>query len=191
VSIDPQWIINLKGRDYPVFAGVLDAATKAGLRSLKTTIVQIPDSSNGHMAIVLVRAEFEDGRMFESVGDASPANCSAQIATAALRMAETRGAGRAMRNAINVGQTLYEEIPDDENGRAAPSNSHAAEAAEPEGRPVKHAQQCQWKKPPCEKFLTGKQCADSFAEFKKYVCPAHASQLRSLIAKGSVTLESA
>jgi hypothetical protein len=196
--IDAKWIVSLKGRDYPVFAGVLDAATKAGLRSLRTTIVQVPDASNGHMAIVLVRAEFEDGRIFESVGDASPANCSAPIATAALRMAETRGAGRAMRNAINVGQTMFEEIPDDENrataptGQASVTSSRGPEAAPeggapaetdaaPEGQPARHAQQCEYHDANgthCQRFLTGKQCAESKQEFAHYLCPGHATQLR-------------
>ena len=93
MSIDPRFLVELKGKTYPLYQGVLDAATNAGLRGLKTTIVQIPTPENNHMAVVLVRAEFEDGRVFESVGDASPANCSANIATAALRMAETRAGG--------------------------------------------------------------------------------------------------
>jgi hypothetical protein len=71
MPIDPQFIVSLKGRSYPVWAGVLDAATKAGLRSLTTRVVQIPSSENGHLAVVMARAEFEDGRVFEDVGDCS------------------------------------------------------------------------------------------------------------------------
>lgn len=142
--IDKQWIVNLKGKDYPLYSGVLDAATRAGLKSLRMTIVQTPDASNGHTAIVLVRAEFEDGRLFESVGDASPANCSPQIATAALRMAETRAAGRAMRNAINCGQTMREELPDDEclvngNGHQAASQPRQRAAYDPEDNQARKA----------------------------------------------------
>jgi hypothetical protein len=112
MSIDPQFVVSLKGRSYPLYAGVLDAATKAGLKSLTTTIVQIPSPENGNMAVVMARAEFEDGRVFEDVGDASPQNTSPQIATAALRMAATRAKGRVLRDAVNVGQTLLEELPD-------------------------------------------------------------------------------
>lgn len=114
MAINPEFKVNLKGRDYVVYAGVLDAATKAGLKSLTTRVVQIPAPDNGHVAVVMARAEFEDGRVFEDVGDASPANCSAQIAAAALRMASTRGKGRVLRDAINLGETLLEELPDEE-----------------------------------------------------------------------------
>lgn len=117
--IDPKYILQLKGRAYPTWPGVLDAATRAGLRSLKTTLLQAPSPENGHMAIVLARALFDDGREFEDLGDASPANCSAQIAAAAIRMASTRAKGRALRDALNVGETMYEELPDEERREAA------------------------------------------------------------------------
>lgn len=112
-SIDPKYYVSLKGKPYPVFAGVLDAATEDGIKSLTTELVQIPTPDNGHMAIVKARLEFEDGRIFEDYGDASPANCSAQIATAAIRMASTRAKGRVLRDGINLGETLREELPDD------------------------------------------------------------------------------
>jgi|GEM_PF-5957430 len=118
MAIDPKFIVSLKGKDYPTWPGVLDAATKAGLKSITTRPIQVPSAENGHMAIVAARAEFEDGRVFEDLGDASPANCSAMIATAALRMASTRAKGRALRDAINVGQTMWEELPDDEKAQS-------------------------------------------------------------------------
>ena len=112
MSISKEFIVNLRGKEYPVFAGVLDAATKAGLRSLTTRVVQIPAPENGHLAVVVARAEFEDGRVFEDVGDCSPASTSPQLAAAALRLASTRAKGRVLRDAINVGQTMFEELPD-------------------------------------------------------------------------------
>jgi hypothetical protein len=112
MTISKEFIVNLKGNEYPRFAGVLDAATKAGLRSLTTRIVQIPSPENGHLAVVMARAEFEDGRVFEDVGDCSPQSTSPQLAAASLRLASTRAKGRVLRDAINVGQTLLEELPD-------------------------------------------------------------------------------
>ena len=140
MSIDPKFIVTLRNRDYPLFAGVLDAATKAGLRSLRTTVVQIPSSENGHLAVVMARAEFEDGRIFEDVGDCSPASTSPQLAAASLRLASTRAKGRVLRDSINVGQTLLEELPDLdlEVGHEAPSRGGAPPlyVAEPHPRPV-------------------------------------------------------
>lgn len=112
MAIAKEFIIQLKGRDYPLWAGVLDAATRAGLKSLRTTIVQIPTSENKGLAIVTARAEFEDGRVFEDVGDCSPQSTSPHLVAASIRLASTRAKGRCLRDAINVGQTMFEELPD-------------------------------------------------------------------------------
>jgi hypothetical protein len=108
----PEFVVKLKGKEHVLYAGLLDAATQAGLRSLTTTVLQVPSGENGHTAVVLARARFEDGREFEDVGDCSPANCSPQIATAALRMASTRAKGRCLRDALNLTAELLEDGPD-------------------------------------------------------------------------------
>jgi hypothetical protein len=140
MSISKEFIVNLRGKEYPLWAGVLDAATKAGLRSLTTRVVQIPSPENGHLAVVMARAEFEDGRVFEDVGDCSPQSTSPQLATAALRLASTRAKGRVLRDSINVGQTMFEELPDlDDLGPESPGMARSAPAmyvAEPQPRPV-------------------------------------------------------
>jgi hypothetical protein len=140
MSISKEFIVNLRGRDFPLYAGVLDAATKAGLRSLRTTVLQVPAPDNGNMAVVMARAEFEDGRVFEDVGDCSPASTSPQLAVASLRLASTRAKGRVLRDAINVGQTMFEELPDlDDDGVGIGSGRGSGPAmyvAEPQPRPV-------------------------------------------------------
>lgn len=118
--IDARFIVNLKGKDFILYAGLLDAATAAGLKSLTTRIVQVPAAENGHMAVMMARAEFGDGRVFEDVGDCSPANCSPQIATAALRMASTRAKGRCLRDALSIGSTMFEELPPDMGDELSP-----------------------------------------------------------------------
>jgi hypothetical protein len=160
--IQPQFIINLKGRSYPTWAGVLDAATKAGLRSLTTRVVQIPSAENGGMAIVMARAEFEDGRVFEDVGDASPANCSAQIATAAVRMASTRAKGRCLRDAINVGQTMFEELPDQQPAEPE-TNGHAARSEPATGEIRGACAECGLK-------MTAAQSTYSVKKFERELC---------------------
>lgn len=167
--IDPKFIQNLKGKDYPTWPGVLDAATKAGLKSLTTRLLQAPSAENNHTAIVLARAEFDDGRVFEDLGDASPANCSAQIATAAIRMASTRAKGRTLRDAINVGQTMFEELPDmngrtDEYAGPQPSREEARPASNGDGL-------LECSNAGCKKPLTSGQHQISLRSYGQPLCP--------------------
>jgi hypothetical protein len=111
VAIDKKWLVSLSGKDYPLYAGVLDAAHNEGLRGIETQLIQIPSEENGHVAIVKATVLMEGG-VYEGIGDASAKNVNPRIANAIIRMAETRAKGRALRDAINCGQTLLEELPD-------------------------------------------------------------------------------
>lgn len=110
--IDKQYVANLKGKPFPVYAGVLDAATAAGIKSLTTELVQVPTAENGGLAIIKARLEMADGRVFEDYGDASPASVGPQLVPAVIRFAATRAKGRVLRDAVNVGEALQEEMPD-------------------------------------------------------------------------------
>ena len=183
-TIDPQWIVNLKGKEYPTWPGVLDAATKAGLRVLKTTLIQNPEGANGNLAIVMATAIFEDGREFTDVGDAGPGNCSPQIASAAVRMASTRAKGRVLRDALNIGQTLFEELPDDEkmgaNGRAdgpkmvSHPASQPAPAAAGADLAVRHGPVCEI----CSAPLPANVYRLAMTEFGSGLCIEHGKERR-------------
>jgi hypothetical protein len=131
--VEKKHIVSLKGKEYVLWAGLLDAATKTGLRSLTTTVLQIPTADNGNLAVVMARAEFEDGRVFEDVGDCSPASTTPQLASAAIRLASTRAKGRCLRDATNIGMTMYEELPNNE-GEGEPN---AAAAPPPKNQPAR------------------------------------------------------
>jgi len=192
--IEKRHIVNLKGKDYPVWAGVLDAATKAGLKSLVTRVIQLPTKENDRTAVVMARAEFEDGRVFEDVGDASPANCSAQIAAAAIRMASTRAKGRTLRDALNIGETMYEELPDHETAHNAARNAPEPKLAA-SGPPhrAKHDPQdetqfddpqwaaCEW--PDCPRRVPPDQEAKSREHVQKCLCVNHEAQLIAVRAR--------
>jgi hypothetical protein len=110
--MDQKFIMNLSGRDYPLWAGILSEAHDRGLQAIKTELIQIPGTDNDNTAIVKAIVLMKDGSVFEDFGDASPRNCSSKIANALIRMASTRAKGRALRDAVNVGQTMMEELGD-------------------------------------------------------------------------------
>lgn len=123
--IDPQHVITLNGKSYPLFAGILAEAHERGLQSIETTLVQVPTADNEHTAIMKATVTMKDGSTFTDYADASPRNTSARVATALLRLASTRAKGRALRDAVNVGDTMLEELPDIEEERHAGSGSRA------------------------------------------------------------------
>lgn len=141
MAIDKQFLVKLGDKLYPTYPGILAEAHDRGLISIETQIVQIPAEENGNTAIVKAVVTMRGGgptdrQTFEGYGDSSPRNVNPRIATALLRMAETRAKGRALRDAINCGDTMLEELPGDNadeptNGHATPHAAARARAAAP------------------------------------------------------------
>ena len=104
-----EYMIERQGKRFVLYAGLLEEAHSRGLRSIETELLQIPSSENGEVAIVRAVVRTEDGK-FTGIGDASPENVNRTIAPHVIRMAETRAKARALRDAINVGVTAFEEL---------------------------------------------------------------------------------
>jgi hypothetical protein len=104
-----EYMIERQGRRFVLYAGLLEEAHSRGLRSIETDLLQVPDSGNGEVAIVRAVVRTEDGK-FTGIGDAAPGNVNRTIVPHLIRMAETRAKARALRDAINVGVTAFEEL---------------------------------------------------------------------------------
>ena len=137
MSINEEFFIERQGRRMVLYAGLLQEAHERGLYEMDTELLQTPDESNGKVAIVKATARLrgKDGEDFEwlisfsGIGDASPDNVGKNIAPHLIRMAETRAKARALRDAINVGVTAFEELGGedvvDERRGSAPSQNNA------------------------------------------------------------------
>jgi hypothetical protein len=123
-----EYMIERQGKRFVLYAGLLEEAHNRGLRSIETDLVQVPTKENGEVAIVKAVIRTEEGK-FGGIGDASPQNVNRAIAPHLIRMAETRAKARALRDAINVGVTAFEELGGDEEV-VEPSRS-----ADGDGRP--------------------------------------------------------
>lgn len=128
------------GKEYVLYAGLLDAAHSRRLKEIDTELLQVPDETNGRVAIVravatLEAADSETGELksaaFCGIGDASPENVGRQVADHLIRMAETRAKARAIRDAVNVGATSLEELSDQE---PEPSRGQTPPEARPGSR---------------------------------------------------------
>ena len=132
-----EYMIERQGKRFVLYAGLLEEAHSRGLRSIETELLQIPESENGEVAIVRAVVRTEDGK-FTGIGDASPENVNRTIAPHVIRMAETRAKARALRDAINVGVTAFEELggeeavaePSRETRSAESSRTPASQAGE-------------------------------------------------------------
>ncbi len=133
-----EFLITRQGKQYVLFAGLLDEAHGRGLRGIDTELLQVPEDSNGSVAIVKATCEMEDGRRFSGIGDASPENVSRNIVPHLIRMAETRAKARALRDAVNVGATALEELSDGDDAPPA-DNFGTATARSSRPTPIRNA----------------------------------------------------
>jgi hypothetical protein len=152
---NPIETVDIHGKEHPTYAGVLAKAHENGLFAIQTKLIQAPLEENRFMAIVhakvTVVTDDKITKVFEGIGDATPKNVNRMIAPHIVRMAETRAKGRALRDALNIGQALKEELDDAEpeiydkaqskgSGRTYP----CPECGAPPGR--MHATGCKYRK---------------------------------------------
>lgn len=109
-----EFLIDRQGKQFVLYAGLLDLAHESGLVSIQTEAVNVSADFALFKAVVTITTAKDGARTFEGHGDASPANVGRNIAPHFVRMAETRAKARALRDALNIGAASLEELGDDE-----------------------------------------------------------------------------
>ncbi len=107
-----EFIKRIDGKDFVVYAGLLDLAHQRGLQRLEVDLVQFPSEENGRLAICKAVAVAKTGEVFVDFGDADTTNCNQKVAKHIIRMASTRAKARALRDFTNIGITCLEELGD-------------------------------------------------------------------------------
>jgi hypothetical protein len=134
MAIDPRHIINLKGKDFILFAGLLNCGHEAGLLGIETEVVETLSDPKEQSWVVRAIGRFKSGEgdvCWSAYGDASPA--SSQMRGAYLRHAETRAVARMLRMATNVGMTAFEELGPDAEATTTGTGSTGARVREQGG----------------------------------------------------------
>jgi hypothetical protein len=131
-----EFLITRSGKQYVLFAGLLDEAHSQGLVAIDTDLVQVPDDSNGQVAVTKATVTIEkpdrstgevQQATYSGIGDASPQNVGRNIVPHLIRMSETRAKARALRDAVNVGASSLEELHDsDDSGNSGSSAGNSA-----------------------------------------------------------------
>jgi hypothetical protein len=147
MPLSREHIMEQHGRRYVLFSGLLALAHEEGLTRVTTTLVQIPNESNGNVAICHATVETTKGS-FDGIGDASPTNVGRAIVPHLIRMSETRAVARAFRVAVNVGEALADDPSDDASEPSAAPRPEAREQRQTTGaersRPGPEASPRQW-----------------------------------------------
>jgi hypothetical protein len=138
----PEFMITRQGRQFVLFAGLLDLGHQRGLKEIDTELISVEPVTvkvkgkdvEGLRAICKAKITMQDKdgkeKRFSGIGDADPSNVGPSIAVHTVRMAETRSKARALRDALNIGVTALEELSDDEEPPARLRRSQHEQAAE-------------------------------------------------------------
>jgi len=113
---NPKDVVNIKGKDFVTYAGLLKKAHEKGLQSIE--ILESWVSEDMKMAWCKVRAKFvaknkisEIKEMFfDGFGSSTPENTGEMTKTHPVEMAHTRAKGRALRDFLNIGTAMLEEL---------------------------------------------------------------------------------
>ena len=105
-AIPAQFLVELHGRQFVQYAGLLAMAHEKGLQSLSAHFISVTPE----LALAEATAEFRDGKTFMECADATPANVGAKVKAHFARMALTRAKARALRDALNISMCSVEEL---------------------------------------------------------------------------------
>jgi hypothetical protein len=105
-SIPAQFLVELHGKQFVTFGGLLAMAHERGLQRLEAHFVSV----TAELALAEATATFADGRTFTEAADASPKNVNKQVAPHFPRCALTRAKARALRDALNISTVAIEEL---------------------------------------------------------------------------------
>jgi len=106
-------VVNIKGKDFVTYAGLLEKAHENGLQSIE--ILESWVSEDMKIAWCKVRAKFIKDKKemyFDGFGSSTPDNTGEMTKTHPVEMSHTRAKGRALRDFLNIGTAMMEELKD-------------------------------------------------------------------------------
>jgi len=114
--IDKKFIINLQGKEFITFEGLLNLFHEKGGNEIKTEILsQDP---------FIIQATVKGIKgIFQGIGDADDNNVNKLISKHKFRMAETRAIARALRWYNNIGMCAAEELGGENKTYSSKANS--------------------------------------------------------------------
>jgi len=113
-KVNDEHIITIDGKPFVKYAGLLEAAHRAGLKDLQVKLIQSPSRDNGYTAVCEATAVIKTRsreKTYVEIGDANPASIGdSRLTVHAIRIAATRAKARALRDALRISICSVEEL---------------------------------------------------------------------------------
>jgi hypothetical protein len=106
VGIPAQFLVELHGKQFVTYGGLLAMAHEKGLVKLAARFISV----DAKLALAEATAEFKDGRTFQECADSTPENVNARIRPHFPRLALTRAKARTLRDALNLSMVCVDEL---------------------------------------------------------------------------------
>jgi hypothetical protein len=107
-KMENKLYINIKGKDFVLYEGLLNEFHKNGGKEIRTELIQTVLKEETFFIFKAV--VIGEKGTFEAYGDACKGNVGAMILPHMMRMAETRAKARALRDYNNIGVCSVEEL---------------------------------------------------------------------------------
>ena len=106
-------VVKIKEKDHVTYKRLLDQAHSKGLRSIEILESWVNEDMSREWC--KVRAKFKVGddekeMFFDGFGSATPENTTDMTKTHPVEMSNTRAKGRALRDFLNIGEAMIEEL---------------------------------------------------------------------------------
>ena len=111
--VDEKYIVDIKGKKFITYAGLLAEAHSKGLRRL--SVMELNVNWEKKSAYCIVEAELmtdKEIKIIQGVGSGTPENCSSMVKDHFVEMSQTRAKARALRDILNIDMVSVDELKD-------------------------------------------------------------------------------
>ena len=162
MEVNRKHVVQLQGKDFITYDGLLDMAHQMGLVSIETELID----KDPYIFKAVAKTETQ---LFVGHGDADESNVNKMIARHKIRMAETRAKARALRDLTNVGMCSVEEMGGDADYSS--KHDHGSIAIDPDAVDTSDLDVSDEGCSMCGKDMTDGQKTLSMKKHGKLLCP--------------------
>ena len=105
--VDKKYIVDIKGKKFITYAGLLNEAHKQKIEDMRVTELNVNWDNQSAYCIVACKIGEKE---FMGVGSGTQENCGSMVKGHFVEMAHTRAKARALRDALNIDMVAVDEL---------------------------------------------------------------------------------